>query len=345
MNADRERARDLRRRQHRADREAAAQPLGARQDVRDDAFLHVREQRAGAAHAALDLVEDQQRVVLVAEPARRGQEFRRARNHAAFALHRLEDHGADVVAAFLGERRFEAGDVVVADVGESRGTRAESVGVLGLAARGDGEERPAVEGVERRDDAKFLRAEMIVRVAARELERRFVRLGAGVAEEHALRERRIDQFFRQPQRRLVGHPVGDVPDGLRLIVQRLDHRRVAVTERGDRDAAGEVDVHAALLVPHARSDAAHGDERRRRVTRHHELVEHRARHRQRSVLFRRRLRFCGDSRGRNGGRSGRRDGHGGVAGWSHRVVVSIDYLRFIAVYVYRASVHQAAAIT
>ena len=65
------------------------------------------------------------RIVLVAEAARRGQEFRRAGDHAAFALHRLEDHGADVVAAFFRERRFEPGDVVVADVREAGGIGAE----------------------------------------------------------------------------------------------------------------------------------------------------------------------------------------------------------------------------
>ena len=54
-----------------------------------------------------------------------------------------------------------------------------------------------------------------------------------------------------------------------------------MTERGDRHAGGEVDVHPALLVPDARTLAAHRDERRRREARDHQLVEHRARDRQR----------------------------------------------------------------
>ena len=97
-----------------------------------------------ASHAALDLIEDQQAIVLVAEPARRGQEFRRAGNHAAFALHRLEDHGADVIAALFGEGRLEPGDIVVADVGEAGRTGAEAGGVLGLPSGGDREKRPAM---------------------------------------------------------------------------------------------------------------------------------------------------------------------------------------------------------
>jgi hypothetical protein len=90
--------------------------------------------------------------------ARRLQEFRRAGEHAAFALHRLEDHRADVVAAFLGERRLEPGDIVVADVREARGVRSETGRVLRLAAGGDGEERSPVERVERRDHADLVRA-------------------------------------------------------------------------------------------------------------------------------------------------------------------------------------------
>ena len=108
VDADRERARDLGGCQHRPDGKPAAQSLGAGQNVRNHTLLHVRKERASAAHTALDLVEDEQRVVFVAEPSRRGQEFRRARNHSPFALHRLEYHRADVVAAFFRERRFDS---------------------------------------------------------------------------------------------------------------------------------------------------------------------------------------------------------------------------------------------
>src|SRR6185295_13439901 len=114
-----------------------------------------------------------------AKPARGLQERGRARRHAAFALHGLEDDRADLVAGAC-ELLLERGDVVVRDVSDARRVGPESRGVLGLAAGGDREQRAAVEGVLRRDDAEFLLAEMIVRVAARELERRLVRLRAGV---------------------------------------------------------------------------------------------------------------------------------------------------------------------
>ena len=58
----------VRLREHRADRlVAAAEALGDRQQVGHDAFLLAGVQRAGAAHAAHHLVEDQQDAVAVAQ--------------------------------------------------------------------------------------------------------------------------------------------------------------------------------------------------------------------------------------------------------------------------------------
>ena len=71
--------------QERADRKAAADALGDRHYVRRDAGPLVREQLAGAAHAALHLVEHQQQPVPVAhlpqrlEQCRRGDVARRPR--------------------------------------------------------------------------------------------------------------------------------------------------------------------------------------------------------------------------------------------------------------------------
>ena len=74
----------------RADGKAAAQPLGRRHDVGLDAGPFMGEELAGAAHAALDLVEEQQQAVFVADGAQALQIFARGRAQAAFALHRLD---------------------------------------------------------------------------------------------------------------------------------------------------------------------------------------------------------------------------------------------------------------
>ena len=92
------------------------------------------------------------------------------------------------------------------------GIGSEARRVLRLSAGRDSEQRTAVERVQRRDHADLLLAEAVVRVTARELERGLVRLGARVAEEHALGERVVDEAARETQRRLVGEPVRHVPD-------------------------------------------------------------------------------------------------------------------------------------
>ena len=87
---------DLRASQHRADRHATTQRLGEGDDVRHHAVLPVREQRAAAAHPALDFVQHQQCIVLVAQRAHRLQEAGPGRHHPALALHRLEQHRGHV---------------------------------------------------------------------------------------------------------------------------------------------------------------------------------------------------------------------------------------------------------
>ena len=53
------------RRQKGAERKAAAEPFGERHDVGRDAGMFIGEELAGAAHARLHLVKDQQQAVFV----------------------------------------------------------------------------------------------------------------------------------------------------------------------------------------------------------------------------------------------------------------------------------------
>ncbi len=66
--------------------------LGGRDDVGRDAVVIRAEGRAGAAHAALHLVENQHRAHLVAAPAQRLQHRLADVVGAAHALDRLDDH-------------------------------------------------------------------------------------------------------------------------------------------------------------------------------------------------------------------------------------------------------------
>src|SRR5439155_10744741 len=73
-------------------------------------------------------------------------------------------------------------EVVVGDVHETAGQRLEGIGVLGLAARGDGGEGAAVERALGRDDLE--RAVSVPGAPlSDELDGGLVGLGSGVAEE------------------------------------------------------------------------------------------------------------------------------------------------------------------
>src|ERR1039458_86648 len=82
-----------------------------------------------------------------------------------------------------------------------------------------------------------------------ELDRGLVRLGAGVAEEHLAVQARPRQALGQAHRGLGVEQVADVHQPLGLLAHRRHHARVTVTDVRDRDAAEEIEVLVAVLVP------------------------------------------------------------------------------------------------
>ena len=76
---------------HGADGDAVAQGLGEGHDIRYDAAFLIGEERPGAAHARLDLVEEQQAAALIRQISQSAQEARRRRADSSLALHRLDD--------------------------------------------------------------------------------------------------------------------------------------------------------------------------------------------------------------------------------------------------------------
>ena len=268
MRAERQIVGDRLGREHRADRKAAAEALGRGQDVRRDAQPHVGVKLSGAAHAGLHFVVDQQRVVLVAQLACGAREFGGRRQYAALALQRLHHHGAGLVR----DRRFERGDIVERQVRDTSRNRLEALGVLGLAADADGEQRASVKGVVERDDLVLALGARIA-VATCQLERGFVGLAPGVGEKHALGESLFGQLARQAQRRFVGDHVREVPELVALLGQRGHQLRVAVTQHGHRNAAGEVDVFLVVLIPDSRTLASHRHDGARNVIRNHDFIE------------------------------------------------------------------------
>ena len=86
-------------------------PLADGHDVRLDAIMLVGVERAGARDAALDLVEHQHQVVLVASRAQARQELLRRRADAALALDRLDQEARGILV----DRRQRRVEIVELD--------------------------------------------------------------------------------------------------------------------------------------------------------------------------------------------------------------------------------------
>ena len=88
----------------RPDRQSAAEPLGQRHDVGGDAVVLVGEERSGAAHSGLHLVEHQQRAVPRGDLAGGHQVARGRDDDAALPHDRFEEHRGGVVVDRGGQR-------------------------------------------------------------------------------------------------------------------------------------------------------------------------------------------------------------------------------------------------
>ncbi|MNF77315.1 hypothetical protein D3C84_594560 [compost metagenome] len=183
--------------------------------------------------------------MLVAQLAHPFGKFVGGTNDATLTLQRLHHHGTGIV----GDDRGQLGQIVVGDMGDVGGLGTEAVRVGSLAADADGEEGAAVEALMEGDDLGLVGTELLDGVTTGQLERRFVRFGAGVAEIDLLGKGGGDQLLGQTQGRLVGHHVGEVPQLLALGFQGFDQLGMAMAQAIDRDPAREVDILAAFLIP------------------------------------------------------------------------------------------------
>ena len=165
--------------------------------------------------------------MFVAQTARGLQVFLGGRQDAAFALNRLDNHGA----GFVADGCFQCGNIIEGNVGNAGRQRRVVFAVFGLAADGYGKQGTAVEAVEAGDDFGFVFSKMIATVFARQFQRGFIGFCAGVAEKHFVGEGVFDQFFGQLLRRLGGIDIRNVPEFLRLFGQGCDQIGMAMAQR------------------------------------------------------------------------------------------------------------------
>ena len=267
--------------QHRADGlVAAAQALGDGHQVGHHAFLLAGVQRAGAAHAAHHLVQDQQHAVAVADLAHGLEVAGHRRQHAgggathgfchegqhlagADAPDRLVQLLRQTLAVLLGRFAFALLPVGVAGrhVGHIDQQRRELLAAPGVAAHGQRAQRVAVVALAPGDEVAALGLADLQRVLARHLQRRLHRLGAaadevGVAHAgrgvmHQLGGQRLGHLGGEEAGVRIGQPVD-------LRVHGGDHVRVAMPQARDGGAAGGVDVAPAGAVDQVHAFSAHG---------------------------------------------------------------------------------------
>ncbi len=208
-----------------------------------DARPLIGEQLAGAADAALHLVD---------RPAagRARRTISRSRFSDAAGNWRIPPSpctGSSRMAAVSGPiSRSAASTSSNGDLVEAVDLGAEALQILLLAAGRDGGKRTAVKGALEGDDAVALGPAVHIVEAARRLDRAFERLGTGIGEEHLVGEGRRGEPLAEP--RLTGDlvEIGDVPQPGGLLGQRSDQMRMAVAERVDGDAAGEIQITLAV---------------------------------------------------------------------------------------------------
>ena len=124
--------------------------------------------------------------------------------------------------------------------------RAEPLEVRLGAGRGQGREAAAVERAVAADHPVALGMADMRLVLARHLDRQLDRLGPRIVEEHGVGEAVGDQPLGEALLSRDLEQVRDVPEFPGLLGHRLDQMRMAMAERGDGDAAREIEKFAAV---------------------------------------------------------------------------------------------------
>ena len=210
-----------------------------------DAGPFMREQLAGAAHAGLHFVHAEDDAVFVAHRAQIAQELHVGGTHAALALHRFDDDAAGARPDGVAHRVH----VVERDMVETFHHRAEAFQVVGIAGGGERGQGAAVERALKADDPEALRLAGVRHGAAHHLDHALVRLGARVAEEHAVGERRVDQPLSQLLGLRDAVQVGRVHHLGGLFGDRLHEMRMPMSQAGRGDARPEIQESSPVHRP------------------------------------------------------------------------------------------------
>ena len=202
---------------------------------------------AGAAHAGLDLIDDEQRAGGVGESAGFCEELLGEGTNAALALNGFNKNGADLG----GEFGAQIGYVVEADEVHAGNDGCEGLAVLILIGGGDGTEGAAVkallEGEELCADADAFTA-LEAGVGAGQLHGALPCFRAGVGEKGAVKAGLFGEAQGELRLALVEVEVRGVDERAALAGDGFNNDRVIVAEGVDADAAEQVEVLRTVLV-------------------------------------------------------------------------------------------------
>ena len=248
-------------RETRAYGHAVTERLGDRHDIRNRFAVLMSEPASGAAHAGLDLVQHQQPIVPVAERTQPGEIIILRHDHAAFAKHRFDQHRDHFRVA--GGNFRQGFDIVVGETHETLHQRLEASVHFWVAGGAQRRQRAAVEAALGDRDLGRVDATRVT-TGARNLDRRLVRLGAGITEEHAVHTRELHQRFRKTL--LVGDcvEVRGVYEATRLLRDGLGDGGMGVPEAAYGNTGQRVQVALTLAVEQPRAITvaeAHGQAR------------------------------------------------------------------------------------
>jgi len=226
------------------------------------------KQLAGARETALDLVEDHQHAVRVAQGAKLAKAGVRNRPGPALALHGLQDHRR---RGGRSDRRLQGLVVTELQLDEAGHSGTEALQVAGIAGRVDRRQGPAMEGAVKADNVDPLLLPPSPVELARRLDGALDRLGSGVGEEDHVGEGLRRQGLGQLHLLGDGEDIGHVPQLVGLGLEGRDQLRMGMAERIHGNARQGVEV--GLAVSGVETHAFASRERQGRAAVHaHQVV-------------------------------------------------------------------------
>ena len=134
------------------DRHTAGKTFRERHNIRFYAVFLIGEERPRAPDSRLNLIEDEERTMLVAEGTNLLQIVVLRRIDAPLPLNRLEHDRCRLIA----DLRLEICNIIVADIVKACRQRAKSLVILRLPRRGQCRKRTPVKAIPRREYLRFL---------------------------------------------------------------------------------------------------------------------------------------------------------------------------------------------